>query len=258
MSWSGRRQFFYSLGFLIFALGILFFALSPIIFREPSCTDGKQNGSELGVDCGGSCQKYCPAQIADPIILWSRSFPVSGSVYNLIAYIENQNVGAAVYDVAYEFRVYDKEGKFIGRREGRTFIPPNQRFAIFEPHFDVGASIPQKVTFEFMGQIVWLKKDPITSKLPIRIDRINYSTSSGSPRLSARVRNDSIFQSPAFDVFAILYDSTKNAIGASKTHLDGVARNGSMPVVFTWPKNFEEEPTTKDIFPVINPFAVKF
>ncbi len=34
----------------------------------PTCTDGKQNGSETGVDCGGSCQpcKVEPTEVVDP------------------------------------------------------------------------------------------------------------------------------------------------------------------------------------------------
>ena len=28
---------------------------TAIICQPPSCTDGVQNGSETGVDCGGSC-----------------------------------------------------------------------------------------------------------------------------------------------------------------------------------------------------------
>jgi hypothetical protein len=104
------------------------------------------NGTESGVDCGGSCRLYCSAQVSAPVVLWSRIFPISGSKYNLIAYVENQNIDAAVPDINYEFRVYDTEGKLIGRREGHTFIPPNQRFGIFEAHFDVVKAL-QKIQF---------------------------------------------------------------------------------------------------------------
>lgn len=258
MSWAGRRQFYYSFGFLIFVLGVLSLLFYPVIFKAPACNDGKQNGTELGVDCGGECRRFCPFEVSEPIVLWSRIFPISGSTYNLIAYVENQNINASVPDVNYEFKVYDTQGNYIGRREGHTFIPPNQRFAVFEAHFDAGQSTPKNTVFAFTGPFTWLKQGSIASELPIRVDRIVYSEENSSPRLQARIRNDSIFSAPAFDVIAILYNEERNAIGVSKTHLEGLPNNQSAPVVFTWPSLFDETPVTKDIIPQINPFQVKF
>ncbi len=183
---------------------------------------------------------------------------MSGSNYNLVAYVENQNVNAGVSDVTYEFRVYDTNGKYIGRREGHTFIPPNQRFAIFESRFDTGTSTPKSTTFAFTNSMTWLKQSSITAKLPLRVDSINYATDSGSPRLQARITNESIYPAPAFDVITILYNEAKNAIAVSKTHLDGLASNKSAPLLFTWPSTFPETPVVKDILPQINPFLVTF
>lgn len=258
MSWAGRRQFYYSSGLLIFICGVLAFFLYPLIFKAPTCSDGKQNGTEMGVDCGGSCMRFCPAQVSDPIVLWSRVFPVTGSNYNLVAYIENQNINAGIQDINYEFRVYDTEGKYIGRREGHTYIPPNQRYAIFESHFDAGKNIPKNATFMFTGPYNYIKKESITSKIPLRIDRIIYSEESGAPRLQARIYNDSIFYAPEFDVITILYDEDHNAIGVSKTHLDNLEKNQSSPIIFTWPVLFAKTPAVKDILPQINPFLLQF
>ncbi len=258
MSWAGRRQFVYSFGFLIFVLGVLAMLFYPLIYKKPTCSDGKINGTESGVDCGGSCRLYCSAQVSAPVVLWSRIFPISGSKYNLIAYVENQNIDAAVPDINYEFRVYDTEGKLIGRREGHTFIPPNQRFGIFEAHFDVGKSTPKNTVFQFTSQPIWVKQPAITQALPIRVDRITYSEDNDTPLLQARIRNDSIFDAPSFDIIAILYNDSNNAIGVSKTRLDGLSKNQNLPITFTWPKSFAEEPVVKDIIPQINPFLVKF
>lgn len=258
MSWAGRRQFIYSFGFLIFVLGVLVLLFYPIFYKSPTCSDGKKNGKESGVDCGGQCIQYCIDQVSAPSILWSRIFPISGSKYNLIAYIENQNIDAAVADINYEFRVYDAEGKLIGRKEGHTFIPPNQRFGIFEPHFDAGKSIPKNTVFQFTSKPVWVKKSAITQALPIRVDRITYLEDDDSPVLQARIRNESIFDAPGFDIITILYDESQNAIGVSKTHLDGLGKNQSLPIIFTWPTKFNEVPVVKDIIPQINPFDVRF
>ena len=159
MSWAGRRQFIYSFGFLIFILGLLTVLFYPIFYKAPSCMDGKKNGNESGVDCGGSCLQYCSDQVSSPIILWSRIFPVSGSKYNLISYIENQNINAGVPKIGYQFKVYDGNNVLITTREGVTFVEPNGRTAIFEPGLNMGNRVPRRTAFSFTTPQTFYKLD---------------------------------------------------------------------------------------------------
>lgn len=258
MSWASQRQFTYLTGALLVVAGLLFVILYPKLHKAPTCTDGKQNGQETGVDCGGGCNLYCKDEVSKPLVLWSRAFPVTGSVYNLLAYVENQNKAASVPDVNYEFRVYDEGGKLIGRREGHTFIPPNQHFAVFEARFDAGTSIPKNTTFEFVGNMNWLKKDPVVQRLPIKIDRVTIGDNTDTPTLTARINNESIYDLPEFDVITILYDENKNAIAVSKTHKDYLKAGTTLPLLFTWPKAFSSVPVVKEIIHQVNPFMVKF
>lgn len=258
MSWAGRRQVTYVGGLLLFIGVVLFVIFYSVIFKAPTCSDGKKNNGELGVDCGGSCELMCSSQVSDPVVLWSRSFPVAGSAYNLLAYVENQNKSAGIREVSYEFKIYDTKNLLIGRRLGKTFIPPNQRVAIFEPRFDTGNAIPRSVTFEFTSPFVWVKKEPTIQTLPIRIDRISYGEDASAPTLTARMVNDSIYDLPAFDVVTILYNTEHNAISVSKTHKDNLLSNETTPLLFTWPRPFSEKPVTQDILPVINPFTTSF
>lgn len=258
MSWAGRRQFTYFSIFALFVGGILFLILYPVFHKAPTCMDGKQNGTEKGVDCGGSCQLYCPFEVSKPIVLWSRAFHVAGTSYNLLAYIENQNKSGAVYQAPYEFRIYDTNNKLIGRREGTTFIPPNQRYAIFESRFDAGTATPRSTTFSFVGDLVWVKKEPVLTTLPLKVDRILIGDDTTSPSLSARLVNESVYNLPEFDVITILYDEMKNAIAVSKTHTSGIESNTSIQITFTWPLPFSATPITKDVLPQINPFTIAF
>jgi len=176
----------------------------------------------------------------------------------LVAFVENQNNNSGVENASYEFRVYDTNNNLIGRREGKTFISPNQRLAIFEARFDAGEAIPKSATFSFTGPIVWLKKEPTIQSLPIKVNQINLDESSNYPVLTAKINNDSIYDLPDFDVIAILYDANRNAISVAKTHKSGLASGASLPVSFTWPATFTEVPAVKDILIQINPFAVSF
>lgn len=245
---------------LVIVISLVLFAMFyKVIFQAPTCFDKKQNGGEVGVDCGGGCSLYCSNQISAPVVLWSRAFPVVGSSYNLLAYVENQNKRGAVAKADYEFKVYDTNNQLIGTRQGSTFIPPNQRFPIFESRFDVGKSTPRSVTFSFKGDLVWVVKDPVLATLPLRVDRISLGEDTESPSLSARISNESIYDLPDFDVITILYDSLHNAIAVSKTHKDGLPSNTSATLLFTWPNAFSDTPVAPlTVIPMINPFSVSF
>jgi hypothetical protein len=258
MSWASRRQFKY-FGVLVLILGfIAFLFIYPSLNKVPTCSDGSKNGDETGVDCGGSCQRVCNGAISEPVILWSRAFPVTGNIFNLVAFVENHNKSAGVQNASYEFRIYDTNNLLIGRRVGSTFIPPNQQFAVFESRFDGGQSQIKSVVFSFVGDFVWIKREPTIETLPIKVDNIILGDDKNSPTLSARVNNDSIYDLPSFDVIAILYNADHNAINASKTRKEGLASNANSLLSFSWPQPFLENPVTKDILVQINPFTVSF
>ena len=258
MTWAGQRRLQYLGGIFLVFLIILFIFLIPVIFKKPTCTDSKKNGDEVGVDCGGACLRMCQEKVSDPVILWSRAFPVVGNTYNLVAFIENQNKNGGVIEASYEFRIYDVKNLLIGRRQGTTFIPPNKQFAIFEPRIDFAEREVKSVTFEFTDPLVWVKKEPTLNNLALFVDNITMGEDSKSPSLSALVKNESIYDMPPFEVIAILYDEDKNAINASKTIKDGLSSNDSLSVFFTWPEALNGDPVTKDVLISINPFTVPF
>jgi hypothetical protein len=258
MSWASRRQSTYLLGVFTFCALILLAILYPRLTQAPTCFDGKKNGTETGVDCGGGCARVCNAAVSEPLVIWKRAFNVSGSNYNLVALVENTNKNAGIKSINYEFRIYDTNNLLIGRRQGSTFVPPNQQFAVFEPRFDAGESEIKSVTFEFIAPFVWVTKAPTLQALPVRVDNIVQGDDKSNPSVTARINNDSIYDLPPFDVITILYDQDRNAITASKTHKEGLASNSSASLLFTWPQPLLEDPASRDILVQINPFTTSF
>jgi hypothetical protein len=258
MTWASRRKIQYLLGLFAVISVIVFIIVYPMLTVKPTCQDGKQNGDEKGVDCGGSCRRYCPSEVSDPVVLWSRAFPLVGNNYNLVSLVRNQNRNAGIERASYEFKIYDTNNLLIGRRSGSTYIPPNKDFAIFESRFDAGQSQIKSVSFDFLPPFVWVKKDPSLDSLQIHVDNIIKGDDKNNPTLTASITNDSIYDLPSFDVIAILYDVNHNAINASKTYKDGLSSNKNTPVFFTWPQAFSGKTATSDIFIQINPFTVSF
>lgn len=259
MTWAFKRQAFYFAIVMAVALFFLYLFFRPYINRPPSCTDNKQNGTETGVDCGGSCSLACSAQTSDITVLWARSFRVVPGRYNAVAYVQNQNKNAAVFKIHYKFRFADKDNLYIGAREGDTFIPPAGKFAIFEPAIDVGNSVPVFTTFAFteMPTFIQVPENRI-QELQISVGDISLSGQDTNPIMTTSIKNTSLFTIPDVKVVAILYDAAGNAVNLSSTYLDTIAGGATVPISFTWPEPFPEPVVTKEIVPMFNIFSVKF
>ncbi len=255
LDWGTKRKMMYTsvLLLIIGIAGTIF--LWPYFNREPTCFDGKQNGIESGIDCGGSCHKVCSAEAYRLVTLWSRAFEVVPGKYNFMAYVENQNREAGIRKINYEFRAYDEKNIFLARREGSTFVSSNDRTAIFEAGIDTGNRKPERVDFTFTSVPVWSK---ITreqrNSLAISVEDKVLSNPFISPKLEANVINRTIKEINDLSVYVILYDKNNNVSNVSKTFIEKLPKNGEVPIVFTWPVPLLEEPTRIDIFPQVNIF----
>ncbi|MFA5933768.1 MAG: hypothetical protein WC795_00890 [Candidatus Paceibacterota bacterium] len=259
MNWAVKRQLFFIsifLGLIMLIIGIL---AVPKLIAKPTCTDTKQNGTEAGIDCGGECPNFCPFEVNSAIVLWARSFQSSTNTYNAVAYIENQNSNAAIKSIPYEFKIYDENSIIITSRKGIAFIPPNGRTPIFESTISVGNRTPVRTSFEFIGKLDWIKVDShIIENLPIVSRDNNLINIDTTPKLTSTIVNNSFYDLFDVEVVAILYNADGNAIAASKTVIDSLAKSSSVPVFFTWSKPFGDTISTIEVIPRINIFSVAF
>lgn len=258
LSWGTKRQFVF-IGIIVIAFLIAGTVLAwPYFHKEPTCFDNKMNGGESGIDCGGSCQKVCTAEALKLVTLWARPFEVRPGVYNVMAYVENQNRESGVPFMSYEFKLYDEDNIFIGRQSGTTFVSSNDRTAVFEAGIETGNRIPARATFQFTSVPAWVKINrEQKNALAVSAEKFELTDPLSSPKLTAVIDNKTLREIKDFDVFAVLYDATGNVMTASKTHVDILPKNGQTSVVFTWPKPLPERPTRYDVFPQLNVFELQ-
>ena len=258
MSWSFRRQLIIIFLLLFVFSTVVFAYLYPIIFRAPSCSDGKKNGDETGVDCGGGCINLCTAETKNPTILWERSFLITEDVYNAVAYIENQNP-AGISELPYEFRLYDTKGLFITRVDGVAIVPPSGRYAIVETGVKTGNAVVGTTTFEWKPATVpWTRIDPKISSLRVKTSDTSLVMTNSVPKLFTTISNTSpTIVLRNINVVAILYDVNNNAISVSKTYVHDLAPDVKLPIFFTWPKMFSSTVVRNEILPVIDIFSTK-
>jgi hypothetical protein len=257
-SWALKRQIFYVAIFVLF-LGVFgFLIISPSLNKPPTCTDGKQNGDETDIDCGGSCPNACLSQIDTVSVLWARAFEVVPGRYNAVAYIVNHNKNAAVEKINYRFRFADSNNIYIGKREGTTVIPVSGNFAVFAPGIDIGNSIPVYTSFEFTETPQWLQvpQDKI-DQLKVLVSNIELAGEATSPKLSATIKNTSLFTIPDVSVVALLYGADGNVLSASSTYLDQLNPLENTDINFTWPEPFSGVVVAKEIIPIYDIFSAK-
>lgn len=255
LSWRFRRKFQYILLVMVlpvFLLGRFFYFH---ITKEPTCFDGKQNGLEISVDCGGECRLLCSNQVVGLGELWERHFFVADDVYNLVAYIENPNVNAGIPSIRYEFIAFDGQGNQIGQPfVGSTFIGPSERTMIFVPGFVSGDQKVDRISFRFISPPSWQKTDPFFSTLFLRGRLRDIKNVDSLPQLSISLENKSFFNFTDVPVIVILYDIDGNAIAVSQTIVPKVLNTSEQELFFTWPKPFDRPVVDVEIIPRIDPF----
>lgn len=259
LSWSSKRQLTIAAIVLGTAGFIVFFIVRSAVSEVPTCFDKKQNGTERGVDCGGSCVLYCKNELSAVAVKYARTFPVTSTVSSAVAYVENQNSDAVISRIQYQFKLYDEEQRFIGERNGETYIGLTGPMAIFEGGIQVGSRVPKSVRFSFVSEPYWQKPDPRGGQIVLLGEGGVLSSQDTRPKLSGSVRNTaSLYDVRDVEVVGIVYDVEGNAVGVSRTTIPSITAGQSVPVTFTWPTPFAKEGVRVELLPRFNPLTQSF
>lgn len=229
LSWSNRRKFLYTAVAAVIAAVLLLFIYQQFFTTAPTCFDGKWNGSEQGIDCGGACALFCTNQTRSPVVSWSRAFEVAPGTYTAAAYVQNPNPGAAARNVAYSFQLFDDKNQLVTERTGTINIPPVQTVPFIDPNINVGNRVVAKAIFAFSANPVWTK----VGTLPA-LRTTNQYLAPDASQLRATIVNDSIDDAEKVTVAAVLFDASGTARAASRSVLSAVAHKSSQNVIFTW------------------------
>jgi Mg-chelatase subunit ChlD len=231
--WAFWRRVQYGIGFFAVLCLTSIGAYYQYVFIAPNCFDLKQNGTETGVDCGGTCQRICEASIIPPLTQWAQSFKIIDGQYNAVAYIENKNKDIGTPELNYIFKLYDAEGLIV-EREGKTVLPPESVYPIFEGRVMTGARIPTRTTIEFVGTPEWLPGE--TGREQFNLERRELVNADSLPRLTAQLRNTSLDEARDVDIVATIFDASGNPLTASQASVEFFPARTTQDIVFTWPK----------------------
>jgi len=248
VSWSRKRRMIYALIIGSIILGAIVVPTFLFFYKAPTCFDSILNGKEQGVDCGGACSRLCASAFLSPSVAWTRFEEITPGFYNVAAYIINPNATGEAHNVPYRMMLYDSRGILIVEQKGEATLPPQRSTLVFARAVDTGKRIPTRVFFEFIGFPDWRSQsDPLASLI---ISDKKYSEDTNSSSLTVVLQNPGVVSYGPISVYAILYDISQNAIGFSKTVIDGIAPKGSVIAPFTWPLSRKGKVISIEVLPV--------
>jgi hypothetical protein len=255
MDWSSRRKasfFIVLFGILLVVVGL--FAI-PFLNKKPTCSDGKQNAAEQGIDCGGACQYLCSELTVPLQTVWARAVASGPKRVTAIAYIRNENKTAGVMKALYKFTVYDSEGKVISIKEGETQIPANGSVAVVTGQIDIGERKVQSTLFEWTAPLYFsiLSEEALASNIETVQTKIEKGEN--STHLSATLKNTTRLTYKNIPVVVILYNKDDNTVLASRTVLDKLGTEEQADVYFSWNLVLQEEISKIEVIPYFQQFA---
>lgn len=202
---------------------------------KPTCVDGKKNGNETGVDCGGSCGACVETPPVEDVSVEESGFiHVKGNVYDAYAKISNVNNSFGGETVRYVFKFYGEDGGEIASIEGSTYILPQEKKYIVEQ----GVTVPDVVARMdvSIAAVEWREfSDFQTMNIHVvneRYDQASAGTEFGEAY--GLVRNDTAFDLGEIEVVVLLRDSYGNVLEVNSTAMQTIRAGEARDFRSTW------------------------
>lgn len=220
------KQLIYGTLYLLILSGIGFLIYQATLKPAPSCTDGKKNQDETGIDCGGSCQDCAINSLKEIIVGSAIAIPAQDSERSSIYIsLENPNATYGATGVNIEVSVERKSGQSLNLTE-QTFVYPSERKGVLMPNVRVAAN--DIVSIEaVISERQW---QPIESfarpKYEIRNQEVVVVDESElKPRiiLTGILRNENAEAAQSITLIARYRDSNGAVVAVSQTQLEDIA-----------------------------------
>lgn len=218
--------------FVLIGLLILF-----IITPPATCTDGKQNQEEKGVDCGGSCQP-CKVEIKTvDLEVGETTFADGGNgTFDVIAKITNPNSSMGARSFKYVFILKDANGYELATKEGIGYILPADSKMIAELGLTVNeGAVPVSATVE-VSQPAWQQLEGIEKpEIGTYNKKFDKALVGEGSMVEGTIRNESSYDLVTIGVIVALRDQNGKIIAINKTEKSAVRVRESRDFRLVWP-----------------------
>ncbi len=245
--WARQRQFIIILLLGISAIIVVGFIGYKLFYKAPICTDGKQDGKEEGIDCGGPCPYLCAVSEAPLQVRFARPINPAPGRTDFIAYVDNANANAGVQHAKYTMEVYGADQNLITRKVGTMTIPPSSTVPLYIPRvYEGGEAVSEAFLTFSSSSIAWLRAE---GKPVVPVPASIQVSNGPHPRVIAELHNTVAHAYANLVVVATVFDANGNAIAASQTVVPTLPPQGNAPLTFTWNQPFSSAPARVEILP---------
>lgn len=234
MDWYTKRKTVI-LGIFILILVLIFgYLLKDVISPAPTCADGKKNGIELGVDCGGGCLLVCATEYKPLTVSLAKAIKTTDGMYDILVLIDNANESSAPTMLSVVVDLYDSKGKNFKSLRSTSPAFSGSQIPVFNQNYqaddiaNVVAHIePYEMYRAFGGYTMQLKRFTYIKKEKSTDLDIFYT----SP-----YRQDIEEQ---FVAMVVSYNSLGNVVGFTQTTIDGLDADKTSEVFVSLPYRVE-------------------
>ena len=249
MTWADRRKFLIIASIAAVLILILSATVIAFVYETPTCTDGKQNADETGVDCGGACTYQCLQEVSKPTVRFVRPISPQPGRYDVIAYIDNRNPTLAAADVRVSVELFDINRVSLGTKEATIDIPAGATVPLYIPEAYRGNTVVAQafLTIDESSMRFYAPSEKHIVPLATNVETQN----ADNPRIRAVLENPSAY--PLYDIkpIATVFDIDGNAVAASQTYLPQLGAQAEATVLFTWNQAFTNAPARIEVLPVL-------
>lgn len=234
---------------------LLIAGVYPLFQRAPTCTDGKKNQDETGIDCGGICGACKEELVVGDMVVLETAWVPSGKLgeYDILARISNINddVGASSFD--YVFRVFGKSGEMLTEIPGSGFILPKDDRYVFEMSVPLPQD-PSRVELDIQG-VQWERLSDYRENPPIRIYNVRYepiSSGIGFGRATGLVVNESSYDFESVMILMVLRDASGNPVAIHENEMRTLKAREQRDFTLIWPDPFPGDVTKVEVRALVN------
>ena len=239
---------------------IIFSTIAFIIYLikspDPSCSDGKQNQAEKGIDCGGPCSPCKEISETKDLLVQEVAFlPAENNSYDVVAKVNNPNENSGANNFSYNFTLKDETGSVVASSEGDTFIlPADTKYVAKIGLITTNGVIPKNVEFSIKN-IKWETLEGILKpQIGVYGKNFGIDPAGVGNKVEGILRNESIYDLKKIEVTIVLRDERGNIVGINKTIRESVRAKEQQNFQVTWSKPILENVEKIEIDPQINVF----
>jgi len=227
--------------FMLFLFVVIvpsYLLLSP----KKTCSDGKKNQGEAGIDCGGPCPIVCQEVFSPESFELRESLFVPTGVSgkydaSVRVYNPNDTIGAA--SIGYDIVLRDSTDVEVGRFSGTESILPQESKYFFGLGIDV-SGMPSSVGIEFHDGD-WRRFSGYQERPALTVHGLRYDKVSSGPffgEVFGTLRNESPFDFRSVTVKVLLRDTSGKTVALNRTEVNTLLSGDVRDFLLRFPSAF--------------------